>query len=383
MDARHFHAKLSLPFHGQQRAARNRASRQPTIFLFNQQEPPILTRVPIYMKDLNINRSRMKLRSSSSREVKISQNFDSQGGDESAVDNMNPTSKALRNPLILDLILAHLSDLTDLKRARLVCRNWAEVGASLLGKRTALNVNKLIRYDEGSKMYLVTPVAANLMRRISMLDKCDPSVPHNKVANVITKVFAELGQCTREIHCEVTYIKFVTAFFNGLRKLKKSKTNIQHISVTVWVIALSLGKEGYPTFTNKLPVQTNLTSIEFQLYDRIGGGSYAFKPLLQILLDSAPNLTSLKVCWPFYPNLQGCKNLKVFKFDLVWCAAFNVPDKVAAIGILAQVKDTLIDLELGSIADDTVDLPQSQTLDVPVMSKVVSVTISPAAMDSF
>ncbi|XP_035713604.1 uncharacterized protein LOC118438032 [Folsomia candida] len=166
-----------------------------------------------------------------------------------------------------------------------------------------------------------------------------------------------------------------------MRKLKKSTTNIQRISVSAWQMP---GEAGYPAYTKKLPVQTNLTSIEFKVYRlsrKRSLGFHAFQPLLQILLDSAPNLTSLDVISPFYPNLEGCKKLKVLKFMPY---VFQNFDLAAEIGMLAQVKESLIEMELRYVGDKMIEMPrQSQNLDVPVMSKLVSLTIYPPIMYLF
>ncbi|XP_021961515.1 uncharacterized protein LOC110857211 [Folsomia candida] len=311
----------------------------------------------------------MKLRSSSSLEKTI------------------VISKALRNPLILNLIFAKLNT-TNLRTARLVCREWGDVGAGLLGKRTALNVNKLFRYD-GTKLYLQTHVAENFMRRISISDRFYPSVPIEKMANVITKVFTDLAhvfQVTREIYFRVSQRETATAFVNGLRKLNKTTTNIQKISVSVyWKQPISHGRGVYSAYTKKLPILTNLTSIEFSIcWDilRENFDVHGFQPLLQALMDSAPNLNSLDVSSNFFPNFEGCKNLKVLNFRLIRQAPYKVPnrDLVAAIGMLAQVKDTLIEMGLSSHVSGDVMPRKWQSLDVPVMSKLTSLSIHPTAI---
>lgn len=256
---------------------------------------------------------------------------------------------------ILDHILA-LLNLTDLKMCRLVCRNWAEVGGSLLGKRTFFPVTQLFRYN-GSNLYQATPVTQNLMRCITISDKFDPSVPTSKKATVITKIFTDLphlSQFTREIRFLVNQTEFATAFVNGMRKLDKSATKIQQIDIFVsWIPSI----EEYPAYTEKLPFLTSLTSIKFVLHGltrQTGVDVHGFQPLLQTLLDSAPNLTTLNVVSPYYPNLEGCKNLKDLDFCLMRSGHSRNLDMVDAIGMLVQVKDSLIELKLSCGGSDEI-----------------------------
>lgn len=71
------------------------------------------------------------------------------------------------------------------------------------------------------------------------------------------------------------------------------------------------------------------------------------------MIDSAPNLTCLDVETPFYPDLEGCKNLKVLKFHFVKCDHHTISDCPdlnlgSVMKMLTQVKDSLIELVLFS-----------------------------------
>lgn len=157
----------------------------------------------------------------------------------------------------------------------------------------------------------------------------------------MTQVFEHVSQSTRQIHFDIEQIKFVTSFVNGMRKLG-DLPNLEHISISVfWMGGIGV----YPAY-KKLPLLTNLTSLTFHLNGHVQQASYGFQPLLQILIDSAPNLTSLNVRSSSYPNLEGCKkNLKVLKFVLVKPAPSFLLDFNPAIKMLAEVKDSLIEME--------------------------------------
>ncbi|XP_021967654.2 uncharacterized protein LOC110862746 [Folsomia candida] len=306
----------------------------------------------------------------------------SQIGDESAMENTSWTSIALRNPLILDQILAQL-DITELKKARLVCRSWREIGGSLLGKRTMLCISKLFYYD-GCKL-CVTPVASNLMRRITIPThhKFDDSIPTRKKPNVIIKVFKDLAhqlQFTREIIFHVHQRKSENAFITGLRRNLK---NIQHISLQVgWDRYKPSPSSGVsPAYTKNLAVLTKLTSINFVLGEIID--TYPAHSLLQFLIDSAPNLKYLKGRSWLYPSLERCKNLKMLHFqNTVPSTSPTDVNLIGAIKMLGHVKDSLIEMVLlcPNGRDTVVDMSQlNQSLDLPVMSKLTSLSIRPAA----
>lgn len=233
-----------------------------------------------------------------------------------------------------------------------MCREWGDVGAGLLGKRAFFHVNQLFRYN-GSELYQVIPANDKLMRNLIIWDDFNPSVPSKKTASVITKLFSELSsnvrEFTREIAFYITLKKFAIAFLNGLRTLK-STTKIQHISIFIQSTNPLVDKGRIQTL-RKLPLQRNLTSITFEIPPPIqegGSGIHAFQPLLQVLIDSAPKLTSLDVTASFL-SLEGCRNLKVLKFLFANCNHEECHNfKLASVAtMLTSVKDSLIELELG------------------------------------
>ncbi|OXA45749.1 Glucans biosynthesis protein G 2 [Folsomia candida] len=138
-------------------------------------------------------------------------------------------SNPLLNPVVLDLIFAQLS-IPELKQARLVCREWSDVGASVLGKRTFLQANKLFRSD-GTNLSGPAVVTEKLVRRLAIsseTSRFDPSVPSNMRAKVITKVTAEVAQqFTQELKVRFDQKQHAASFINGIRKLKT--TNLRHV----------------------------------------------------------------------------------------------------------------------------------------------------------
>ncbi|OXA44020.1 uncharacterized protein LOC110858026 [Folsomia candida] len=315
------------------------------------------------------NRHPMTLRSASSRE----------DSEKVPVDFNTAMSKALQNPLVLDAIFANLG-LPDLKTSRLVCKEWADVGATFLGKRALLQVNKLFSYED-SETAKMAPVNDKLMRRLIISDKFDSSIPTNKKADVITRAITHVdnvSRLTREIKFLVSRKEFVPAFLEGIRML--GSTRIEHMGIfRAW------GGGSIDTIPanayEKLPSQPCLTSLKFQAlsdFQHRVADCNEFRPLIQVWLDSAPNLTSFDVATPFNPNLEACTSLKVLKFKLLKCCDSHYR-QINVTKMLTQVKDSLIELELCHSVHDYVPLQQIQTADeVPVMSNLTSLTIHAA-----
>lgn len=229
-----------------------------------------------------------------------------------------------------------------------MCRVWSDVGATALSKRTFLRALKMVSY-EGSKFSVIPPVHEKLLRRLSFnynSEAFDPSVPPRKTSEVSTRIFTcvpHLSQLTREIDLLVNERKYANAFLDGVRRLKSS-SNIRHISIGIEWTGSSAGKGEYKV-RRKIPPQNNLTSIWFVVYGDVPKfGFHAFQPLLQALMDAAPNLTFLDVTPTFYPNLEGCTNLKILKFCVVKSTPPTFFDVAAGMKMLGQVKDSLRNL---------------------------------------
>ncbi|OXA64451.1 uncharacterized protein LOC110856651 [Folsomia candida] len=296
------------------------------------------------------------------------------------VDTNAARSRALKNPLVLDLIFGNLG-LPDLKTSRLVCREWADVGAIVLGKRAFLQVNQLFSC-EWFKPVEMAPVNDKLIRRVLISDKFDSSIPTYMKTGVITIALtqvAKLSQLTREIKFLVSQKEFVPAFLEGIRIL--GSTKIQHVGIfSAWKrdIASTIPAEA----CQNLPPQPSLTSLKFEALSHLQHdlitGCNEFQPLIQVWLDAAPNLTSLDVVTSFYPNLEACTSLRVLKFKLIMCCNEHYPHLNLAnvTKMLAQVKDSLVKLELCHRVNDYDSMQQIQSAEeVPVMSKLTSFAI--------
>lgn len=129
----------------------------------------------------------------------------------------------------------------------------------------------------------------------------------------------------------------------GMRMLKSSQ--IEHICIKNFK---SMGLDLYPDQPcGKLPILGNFTSLKFSpVAPTTVEISLKLHTLLQTLIDSAPNLSSLKL--RFYPDLTGCINLKLLKFnyDKFFHDACPDLDLLTVTEILAKVKDSLIELTL-------------------------------------
>ncbi|XP_035712261.1 uncharacterized protein LOC118437398 [Folsomia candida] len=289
------------------------------------------------------NRHNVELRSTFSPEEMSSPNFipDSKNVNEAM-------SKIFRNTLILDVIFAKL-DVPDLKTCRPVCQDWADVGATFLGKRTIFRLNEIFTYTEPN-FDEMPPINDKLMRRVLLSDNCHSSIPSlDKKAEVFTKTFSQLTKVSRliqEINFVTRQTELVPIYLEGFRALRCTK--IEKISIHCDQTKLNtIPAEAF----QKLPPQPGLTSLKCIIHSscRRSPRSPDIQPLLQIWIDSAPNLTTLDAMAFLYPNLEGCKNLKVLKFrlmthfgDLGSLYLRNVTK------MLGQVKDSLIELELGN-----------------------------------
>ncbi|XP_035712954.1 uncharacterized protein LOC118437740 [Folsomia candida] len=273
-------------------------------------------------------------------------------------DASNAVSKALRNPLILEVIFGELN-IPALKQARLVCHEWDDVAGTLLGKWTYLHVNKVVSFKSAAELCEITPVAVHdqVIRRLLISDKFDPSIPADEKALVIKKALSSVAhkgsQLTREIKFRAAEKEFIPAFLEAIRSFGCTKMEKIDLS-SIWRVGsyYTIPPETY----QKLPPQSNLSWIRFKIYAGIEPtfpfGPHEFQPYLQIWLDAATNLTRLDVATNFYPDLEGCKNLKFLRYKFVRLTSYEVwnryPDlnlaKVAK--MLGQVKNSLIELEL-------------------------------------
>lgn len=262
---------------------------------------------------------------------------------------------------ILDVIFANLP-LPDLKNSRLVCHEWADVGVTLLGKRARIHVNKLFTCKR-SKLAKVPPVPDKLTRRLLISDKFDPSIRSNKKkAEAISKaITTHVSQLTREIKFTTTHKQVIPPFLEAIREL--GSTKVQHVEITCLCQPKSAYKIPADAY-EKVPPQTNLTSLKVKLlsghrYSR-SSSWYEFQPLLKVWVDAAPNLTTLEVEASLYPYLEGCKSLKILKFKFGTMYNGNSPDlSLARVAeMLAEVKDSLVELELSKSGEGGVRVEQ-------------------------
>ncbi|XP_035712112.1 uncharacterized protein LOC110855761 [Folsomia candida] len=317
--------------------------------------------------DSSVKNRYKKLQSSFPQIGRSSANFNSKKVRGNA---NNVISKVVRNPLILDAIFAHL-DLPDLKTARLVCHEWNDIASPLLGRQAALQATPLFSSNSSH----VFPVNPKLKRTLVISDQFHPSIPPHMKTEIITKAVTQVSQLTREIKFVANRMEFVAPFLQGIRMLGSSP-KIQKISIfsepdyydpnTITPV------EAY----QKLPPQDNLTTLEFNtLLDFRIHGWEELQPLLQIWIDAAPNLTTLDIAASLYPNLEGCRNLKVLKFRFLTRYVHVNLGKV--VKMLGQVKDSLVELEL-SVAPENSGVMKKLQLDkkmVPVMSKLTTLSI--------
>lgn len=252
---------------------------------------------------------------------------------------------------VLEAIFGHL-DVPDLKTTRLVCRDWNELGTTVLGKQSCLHVTPIFCYHT-SDLHLIAPIHPKLMRNVIISSEFDASIHLKKTAAVIAKGFTILPEFTGEIKFYARQRKFIRAFLDGMTMLKSTKIR----AILIYMHETNANEcfdERQIQACRKLPVQTSLTSLHFDI-SHDTGRTNGVQTALQVLIDSAPNLTHLFVNATFYPNLEGCQNLKFLKFYFIQfifgyvnCAHATCPDfKLGAvIKMLEQVKDSLIELEL-------------------------------------
>ncbi|XP_035711747.1 uncharacterized protein LOC118437074 isoform X2 [Folsomia candida] len=300
----------------------------------------------------------MGLTSSSTRNGRISSN---RSGNDKIVASTRAMSKALMNHLVSRhqfcdhisiqfILLMHKSilifyqilskifyqvSIPDLKSCRLVSHDWADQAATLLGCRVYLHAHQLFVYH-GSNLNLATPlVNQKLIKSLKIYEEFDTVAQKNKAIDIITK---------------------------GLSMLISK--DILHVSAFMGKYKICLELD----IPEKLNVHPNLTSITFRPGELKENGS--FHPLLQSLIDSAPNLTFLDV-WASFPDLERCKKLESFKLYFHRSdRAINI-DNITA--MLRQVKNSLTEVELKYL-NDAPGGYQRRSMDVPVMSKLASLT---------
>lgn len=198
----------------------------------------------------------------------------------------------------------------------------------------------------------MTSVNDKLKRRIRIFGVFPPFIPANKTIdlfnNIITSI-PNLSKSTCEIHFFVTQNKFAIAFLNWIAGF--STTNVQHVAISISQEPGIREQEDQIEEYPKLPIIANLTSITFQPYRRGQiEGPHGLETFLQVLIDSAPNLTSLNVCGTFCPNLAGCKKLNVLIFHFKQFPRIGPATRqfnlATIIEMLAQVKDSLTEMTL-------------------------------------
>ncbi|XP_021961631.2 uncharacterized protein LOC110857329 [Folsomia candida] len=204
-----------------------------------------------------------------------------------------------------------------------------------------------------------------------------PSIPSEKKADVVAKAFTHVGPLTREIKLFVSRKEFVPVFLKGMSLL--GSTKIQRFQIVNTCEHNSFDKNPFPA-VQKLPPQPDLTWMRLFIRQPFPITT-KFKSLYKIWIESAPNLTTLEVTGSFYPDLGGCRSLKVLKYKFI--ARNNVRDLNLdnVTEMLTPVKDSLIELELSDCTDD-VGKKRIQTVwDVPVMSKLTTFSIRGIKMD--
>ncbi|OXA47712.1 hypothetical protein Fcan01_17966 [Folsomia candida] len=292
--------------------------------------------------------------------------------------------EALTNPVILEHIFSKLS-LSDLKTSRLVCREWDDVAASLLGRSTFLNVNKVFPFDPANLYEMVrngsihemfrnasinemprnagnaiTSVNDKLKQCLLISDHRQSLIPTDNRFNIFTQMMTQtqdISQVIREIKLFfVSQKQFAVSFLKWIAVLKI--TSIQHVSISISEKARILQDEDPVQEYPKLPIQANLTSIKFTCPDAKQEILPVYETFFQILIDSAPNLTSLDITGIFYPNLERSKKLEVLEFRFHhWShSAPTKLDLTILANILAQVKDSLTELKFGYIGNENIDL---------------------------
>ncbi|XP_035712185.1 uncharacterized protein LOC118437343 isoform X2 [Folsomia candida] len=211
------------------------------------------------------------------------------------------------------------------------------------------------------------------MRCLLISDKFDPSIRSKKEEiQVITKSLTQVSELTREIKLVAAQKEFIPAFLEGIRTLGSTKVQrVDIISDKLYKIPAEACR--------KLPPQPSLTSLGVNLLPKglpPRTSSYQQEFLVKILLEAAPNLTTLDVAASLYPNLEGCKSLKVLKFEcMAHLMDYRRNRNLAKLtDMLAHVKDSLIELEL-NIWESTEKM--KSVTGGPVMSKLTTLSIHP------
>ncbi|XP_035713889.1 uncharacterized protein LOC110857662 isoform X2 [Folsomia candida] len=310
---------------------------------------------------------------------------------------MNPKSQniALAIPLVLDVIFNALP-LPSLKTARLVCQTWNEVGTTHLGRRSVLAVDKLFPCCSLGPM---PPLDGKLVRHISYNVDCASDDCNTDTCSDITGVECmskNLGSFLSRIQDEPLEEIHFQVLDELCPVIAEALTNYPFAKLTT--ISLDLYGEDYffdyreeeddinplekylmtwqcPSF----PVRSSLKKLSLWVGDDGKNKPMPhFRNLFQKLINSAPNLTQLRIVDNFYPDLSTCRKLEVFEYD-GFPLGINVRDELhpaqaheiyqddetykggKVVQMLDQVKDSVVKVVLGRLPEEDVELRQHKS----------------------
>ncbi|XP_035715594.1 uncharacterized protein LOC118438882 [Folsomia candida] len=246
--------------------------------------------------------------------------------------------KAIMNPVILDKIFSHLDFLTLKNSVRSVCTVWADVGATLIGRR-----GRIVFSDLGGMTSFNPNLARNIYLNLTSACCCcvrnckcqskNPACFSVIVMPEVSKILARL-----EIYTDNVYGPRLNETWTGY-----NFRNRLSILVEKW------GDDdlmGAPRF---LPLP-NLRSLSFQGRDSLPNkeNSAGEVTIFQGILNSTPNLEEVAITANFYPDFAPCTKLKILKYKSI-CGQTSgkSADKFPLSEMLAKCPNSLEKFTLG------------------------------------
>lgn len=208
---------------------------------------------------------------------------------------------------ILDQIFANL-DIPTIKCVRLVDSNWADVGASHLGRRTSFQTRRVL-LPPGELCPFFNP---KLARRVQLSDQDgDWATPLNNLTSLAPAVDNYLTNLCLTMHhrCVSQLITILTeSGFQHLKLVCMSVPDCHAIQAVLKPEEVDTELGDIPTFPER-----KLLTLSFMVssanYPDVGE-ILPFRRLFQGLTNSAPKLKNMQIVDNFYPDLRTCRNLR-------------------------------------------------------------------------
>lgn len=277
-------------------------------------------------------------------------------------------------------------DLSTVKDIRLVCQDWADVGASFLGRCAFLNPYKIFQNQDPSHIvpassFIFNPKLGRHLQ-ISATKSLDDEILSAKASNFLNLCF-HVNRFTTDVTLVVdkfTCLQFVEAL------IRHEFPYLRSIKVIMQQDSGFIGHSDYPQEIAPFPVRPSLKRIVYKLNPLTICSAViptSAHPVLPALVNSAPNLQQLVVMDNFYPALENCRKLSSLKlvgapvtqkpfvnefeihnrsYSSTYLSNENFRAEKFLMAII-QVQERVRELFIGICVEDYWDLPRTAAVD--------------------